>query len=340
MDGNDNYLNSLEERMKLEQHSESYINLVKNYAQRLTSNSTTVIFDFNHLCYLLGCEVEDLRAYMYDKNFYYHSFVIPKKNGGTRHLQAPNQPLKNIQRWVLDHILYNVSISEHTYGFRKKKSILDNAMIHKGQECVINIDIVDFFSSIKGLKVYKIYRYLGYTKQVSSILTTLCTKDDCLPQGAPTSPYLSNIVCKKLDKRFAMLAKSIGAKYSRYADDITISGPEHIKRFLRTMKEIITDEGFQVNMNKLRIQLQNHRQMVTGLVVNQEVNVPKKEIRSLLQEIYYCKKYGVMGHLRKKGIKNSNYKEHLYGKAYFIKMVNRDLGFKIINDLDGIDWEY
>ncbi|MDH2331031.1 reverse transcriptase family protein [Paenibacillus polymyxa] len=339
MNQND-YLALLEDRMVREQYSREYILLVKTYAQRLISNSVAIIFDFSHLCYLLECSQEDLRAHMYNKDSNYHSFEIPKKSGGTRLIEAPTQPLKIIQRWILDHILSNVSISDHAFGFRKKKSILDNAKIHKKQECVINLDIINFFTSIKGLKVYKVYRYLGYTKQVSSILTILSTKDDSLPQGAPTSPYLSNIVCKKMDKRISKLAQAIGASYSRYADDITISGPMEIKNYLRTIKKIIIDEGFSVNAKKVRIQFQNQRQIVTGLVVNQEVSVPREEVRSLIQEIYYCKKYGLNGHLRKKGIKNSGYKDHLYGKAYFIKMINRELGLKIINDLDQIMWEY
>lgn len=335
-----NYLIQLENQMVQDQYSQEYIMLVKTYAQRLISNSVTIVFDFNHLCYLLECSKEELRAYMYNKDFNYRSFEIQKKSGGTRLIEAPKDPLKVIQRWILDNILYNVTISVHAFGFRKKRSILDNAKIHKKQECVINVDIANFFASIKGLEVYKVYRYLGYTKQVSSILTLLTTNDDALPQGAPTSPYLSNIICRKLDKRISRLAQVIGANYSRYADDITLSGSINIKNYLGTLKKIIIDEGFQLNAKKVRIQFQNQRQMVTGLVVNQEVNVPKKEIRSLLQEIYYCKKYGVNGHLKKKGIRNSAYKDHLYGKAYFIKMINQELGLKIIKDLDQIIWEY
>lgn len=339
MDEND-YLTMLEDQMVREQFSQEYIMLVKTYAQRLISNSVAIIFDFNHLCYLLECSKEELRAYMYNKDSNYRSFEIPKKSGGTRLIEAPTEPLKIIQRWVLDNILCNVSISSHAFGFRKENSILDNAKIHKKQDCVINVDIADFFPSIKGLEVYKVYRYLGYTKQVSSILTLLSTKDDSLPQGAPTSPYLSNIICRKLDKRISKLAQAIGANYSRYADDITISGSMDIKNYLGTIKKIIVDEGFCINSKKVRIQFQNQRQTVTGLIVNQEVNVRKEEIRSLLQEIYYCKKYGVNGHLRKRGIYKSGYKDHLYGKAYFIKMINRELGLKIIKDLDQIIWEY
>ncbi len=336
---NNNYLSLLEERMLQEEYSIEYIKAVKSYAERLISNSIAVIFDFDHLCYLFECSSDELRSYLHNKDLY-RSFEIPKKNGGMRQLEAPTEKLKMIQRWILDNILYGVSVSEHAYGFRRKKSILDNAVTHEEQECVINIDIVNFFTSIKGIRIYKVYRYLGYTKQVSSILTSLCTKDDCLPQGAPTSPYLSNIVCRKLDKRISKLADYAGAKYSRYADDITISGPVHIQGFLETIKKILVDEGFQVNAKKTRVQIQNQRQIVTGLVVNEKASIPKEVIRSLRQEIYYCRKYGVNGHLRKRGIGNSNYKDHLYGKAYFIKMVNRELGLKILEDLNQIIWEY
>lgn len=247
---NNEYLIRLEDEMKRREYSQNYIDLVKSYALRLISNSVTVIFDFNHLCYLLDIPQEKLRSFMDNEYLNYRSFEIPKKSGSMRSIEAPIESLKTIQRWILDNILCNVSISDHTFGFRKEKSILDNAIIHKGQECVINVDIVDFFNAIKGAEVYKIYRYLGYTKQVSSILTMLSIKDDSLPQGAPTSPYLSNISCKKMDKRLSKLAQSIGANYSRYADDITLSGSIHIKNYLGTIKKIIENEGFQINKKK------------------------------------------------------------------------------------------
>lgn len=171
-------------------------------------------------------------------------------------------------------------------------------------------------------------------------MARLCTYNNELPQGAPTSPYLSNVVCLKLDKRISELAKKYGASYTRYADDITLSANTDISNIIPFVEKIVTDEGFSLNNKKTRVLYEYQRQEVTGLLVSgNRVRVDKKYIKKFKQEIYYCKKYGVADHLRHIKCDKRFYKEHMYGKAYFVNMVDANLGQRIIKDLDSIVWE-
>jgi len=167
----------------------------------------------------------------------------------------------------------------------------------------------------------------------------LTTFNGVLPQGAPTSPYIANIVCHRMDKRLLALSTKIKANYSRYADDITISSDENIRKYVDTIKSIIIDEGFNINYRKLRLQTKNNMQEVTGLIVNENVKVKRKYKKRLEQHIYYCEKFGVYSHLQENGADNKSYfKEYLYGMANFVKMIEPEEGVKFLIRLDEINW--
>ena len=211
--------------------------------------------------------------------------------------------------------------------------------MHVGKDCVVNMDIKDFFPTIMQERIFRVFYYYGYTKEVSNMLSRLCTVYGVLPQGAPTSPYLANIVCRRLDKRLSSLAEKYEATYTRYADDITFSGKYGVQEIINPAIEIISDEGFSINEKKTRTAFKYQRQEVTGLNVSGgKVSVDRAYRKALLQEIYYCKKYGPTDHLSHINCDKRFYQEHLYGKAYFIHMVDRDLGEKILKLLDEINW--
>lgn len=335
------YLNKLKEALIELDYDESYIGLCIEYSRRLLENNLPVIFDKEHLAALLGLEKKYLFQLFMQVDDFYKDIQIPKKKlGDFRTISVPTEGLKYIQRWILDNVLYNIRISEASTGFVKNKSIVDNARKHVQKECLINLDMKDFFPTITYDNVFYLFKYYGYTNEVSFVLAKLCTYRGKLPQGAPTSPYISNIMSYKLDVRFLKLCNKISADFSRYADDITVSGPKYIINYLNVFKGIIRDEGFEVNENKTRIQYSNMRQEVTGLVVNNKITVPKETKRYLRQQIYYCEKFGVSSHLRKIEIRKSNFKEHLYGLAFFIKMVQPDEGDLFLNDLNNVNWDY
>lgn len=335
------YLSELRFLLESKGEDEKDVLLCIEYAENLIDLSLPVIFEKEHFALLTGRETQEISTMMATiETKYYTRAEIPKKSGGMRELLIPAMSLRLIQRWILENILQNIPISEHATGFYKNRSIVDNATRHIGQECIINIDLKDFFPSIKVEQVFRIFYYYGYTIEVSYMLSRLCTYDGKLPQGSSASPYISNIVCLRLDKRLSGLANSYKAVYSRYADDITFSGNYGISKITDIARNIICDEGFIVNEKKVRIAYKHERQSVTGLIVsNNKVSVPKKYRKKLQQEIYYCKKYGVSNHLQYTNCDKLFFKDHLYGKAYYVNMVDSESGQKLIEELDNIDWE-
>lgn len=336
------YLGELREALLGAGKDGDYVSACISYAERLLDEGLPVIFDAKHLSSLLGINPYAFGELLYSVDCYgYHEIEIPKKSGGMRMLSVPAVDLKYIQRWILDNILSNIHISEYANGFAEGKSIVTNAISHIGAECIINLDIQDFFPSISYEQVFRIFRYYGYTKQLSYVLAKLCTYKGVLPQGSPASPYITNILCLKLDKRLSRVAKRYSAVYTRYADDITFSGGRGIKSLLPVAERIIGEEGFAVNARKTHTAYRHQRQEVTGLVINDgNLKVPKKYKRKLRQEIYYCKRYGVYEHQEKTGETHAFYREHLYGKAYFVHMVEPELGKRLLAELDDIEWEY
>lgn len=335
------YISKLEEALRREKYDEYYKYLCINYATKLLGAKLPVIFDTIHLSHLLGIEPKELTKYLICEELYYNERLIPKKNGKMRTLCIPSVSLKYIQKWILNNILYRVQISDCATGFCRDKSILVNAKQHTSQNCIINLDIKDFFPSVSMDRIFRLFYYYGYTKEVSFVMAKLCTYKGQLPQGSPASPYLTNIVCLKLDKRLNQLAKKCNATYTRYADDITISGDYKIQQSVDLIKDIIKDEGFEINQEKTRILFKHQKQEVTGLIVNNDIiHVDREYKRQVKKEIYYCLKYGVSSHLKHIKSNKSFYKEHLYGKVYFINMIEPELGKHLLGILDQILWEY
>jgi len=245
------YLNNLKIEMKKYEYSNEYIEMCTRYAEKLLKNNVPVIYNLEHFSLLIGIDKKILASIIFsNKDYLYKTIKIPKKTRGDRKLSVPISTLKYIQKWILKNILYEVPSSEYVTGFEKKMSIMENAKRHLNKECIINIDLKDFFPSITNKMVYSIFCYLGYSREMCNIFTTICTYKKVIPQGAPTSPKLANLCCKQLDKRIGALCKKYGATYSRYADDITISGNKYIKNMLKTVQLIVEDEKFQLNHDK------------------------------------------------------------------------------------------
>ncbi|MGE8556707.1 MAG: retron St85 family RNA-directed DNA polymerase [Chryseobacterium jejuense] len=235
------------------------------------------------------------------KKSHYHIFEIPKKSGGKRKISAPKPQLKFFQQWILENILNKISVGEAVHGFTVKKSIVTNAERHLGKDIIINIDLQDFFPSISYKRVKGLFSKLGYSEQLSTIFALACTQahteealldgvkyfvhkgDRFLPQGSPASPAISNIIAYKLDKRLQGLALKLGFVYTRYADDLTFSTNEanegNVNKLLYFAKQIIKGEDFTVHPDKLHIMRKKHQQKVTGIVVNEKLNVERQKLR-------------------------------------------------------------
>lgn len=215
----------------------------------------------------------------------YESFSIPKKTGGRRLILAPAPELKDLQRRILQRGLRRLRAHPCATGFERGYSIVSNATIHTNQAVVVRIDVKDFFPSTQSRRVSDYFRAIGWNRDVARVLTRLCTENGGLPQGAPTSPRLSNLLNYRLDARLAGLAARYEARYSRYADDLTFSfardDADAVRTVIRCARSILRDDGYRMNRRKLRVSRRSNRQTVTGLVVNAGVRLPRTTRRWL-----------------------------------------------------------
>jgi retron-type reverse transcriptase len=233
---------------------------------------------------------------------HYRRFLMPKKRGGHRLISAPMPRLKQAQRWVLEQILMKVPAHEAAHGFLRERSILTNAGPHCGAPLVINLDLRDFFPNVTWPRVFGLFRSLGYSRSVASIFAQLCTEPPVeevgmdgetwrvatgvrhLPQGAPTSPAITNLLCRRLDARMAGIAKKHGFAYTRYADDLSFSSAADdrvaARKLLWQVRRVIEEEGFHLHPDKLRIMGKGRRREVTGLIVGDKPAVPREDVRS------------------------------------------------------------
>ncbi|MFH1452485.1 MAG: retron St85 family RNA-directed DNA polymerase [Armatimonadota bacterium] len=216
----------------------------------------------------------------------YSTFEILKRGGGTRKILSPDSRLKKVQRVILHRLLGRLPVHSSATGFKKKSSIVTNTVPHINKEVIVRMDIKDFFGSTPSERVEKYFKKIGWNKKVSRILTHICTYNGGLPQGAPTSPVLSNLVNFRLDARFSKLAEKFKASYTRYADDITFSFTEDnsvkVRMLIQYVKSILKNEGYTLHQKKkLHIRRKHQRQIVTGLVVNKKPSLPRKTRRWL-----------------------------------------------------------
>lgn len=278
----------------------------------------------------------------------YTSFTIKKKSGGERTIHAPVKGLKHILKPL--NVVFNCVAEPHAKatGFVPGKSIVDNAKMHVGNQYVYNIDLKDFFHSFDRNRVkmglwYSFFELIKEMEPLAFLMASLCTHpfeidgkvQTVLPQGAPTSPTITNILCLRLDRRLNGLAKRFKIKYSRYADDITFSSDTNVFRkdqFINELHRIIQEDDLVLNKKKTRLQQAGYRQEVTGLIVNTKVNVNSRYIKQLRMWLYYWEKYGfekaesifLRDYGNDKGhVKNGkpDFRNVLSGKLEYLKMV-------------------
>jgi len=295
--------------------------------------------DFFTLADLLEFNAYGLRRIFYEirrQGKHYQEFSIKKKSGGERQIFAPDSKLKFIQR-RLAYILSLIYLGRPSvHGFMRGRSIITNAELHARRRLLLNIDLEDFFPTIHFGRVRG--RLLAHPYDLSrsgaTIVAGFCCHWGKLPQGAPTSPIISNMICSKLDYELQRLTHSEHCTYSRYADDIVFSttrgsfsenmveittGKQEIGSKLNTF---ITGNGFKVNQKKTRIRFNTERQEVTGLVVNSFPNVKRSLVKQIRAMLYAWKKFGIESTSKHYGYRNENsFYEVLRGKINFIKLV-------------------
>lgn len=281
----------------------------------------------------------------------YRKFMIPKKSGGVRTIYAPNGNLRWMQVCLNEIFKTLYTPSPYAMGFTQGRSIVDNASRHVNQNYVFNIDLSDFFPSIDQARVWKRLQMppFNFSKEIANVVAGLCAiemvheeegkepvKTYKLPQGAPTSPLLTNAICDTLDRRLAGLAKRFGLHYTRYADDITFSSMHNVyqegSQFREELQRIITGQNFRINPKKTRLHHRGQRQEVTGLTVSEKINVAHSYVKNVRALLHIWEKYGINAAIAKfyprykaeKGYLNKgepDIRKVIDGKLCYLKMV-------------------
>lgn len=252
---------------------------------------------------------------------HYHPVVIPKKSGGRRKLLVPDALLRTIQRNLLHHVLEEFQISEFTCAYKKGTSIVDNARPHVGAELVLKLDIQDFFDQITWILVYQnAFPAAHFPPAIRKILTEFCCVRDRLPQGAPTSPAVSNLVMRPFDVHMGKWCGEREIRYTRYCDDLTFSGAFAPEEVIRKVRGFLQVYGFELNRKKTRVLGRGNAQSVTGIVVNEKAQVSRAYRRKLRQEVYLFDRYGA----KLSGEPKNDEKERLrlLGKMRYVLSVN------------------
>lgn len=303
------------------------------------------------------------------RNYWYR--WQPRRSGLPRLIEAPKARLKEIQRWVLHEILDHVPPHDAAHGFTRGRSVLTHAALHTGQRVVLRLDLRDFFASVSAGRAYGLFRAVGYGHSVAHALTGLCTNTiptmvwnaaerptqpwliqphfwlgrqlatPHLPQGAPTSPALANLAAFGIDRRLTGLSAAFSMRYSRYADDLTFSGPRVTGRANRTLIQlatgIINEEGFRLHHDKSRLRSAAQRQLVTGVVVNQTPNVPRDDYDRLKASLH---RLAIDGPDAYNLGRPADLQAHLRGRVAWVAALNPRRGEKLRRLLDTIDWDH
>lgn len=309
------------EILHLGEDASADLNKLESRQERLTRHGLPDFPNHLELAKAMLTSVPELRFLAYGrkvaKSSHYRRFLMPKKAGGHRLISAPMPRLKQAQHWILENLLNKVPLHDAAHGFRADHSILTNAAPHVGARTVINLDLRDFFPNITWLRVFGLFHALGYSRSIATIFAQLCTEPPVeeveldgetwqiatgvrhLPQGAPTSPAITNLLCRRLDARMTGIAVKHNFAYTRYADDLTFSTRSgdrlESRKLLWQVRKVIEEEGFHIHPDKLRTLGKGRRHDVTGLVVNERISVPRDDLRKFRALLHRMEKSGPVG---------------------------------------------
>jgi RNA-directed DNA polymerase len=260
---------------------------------------------------------------------HYQKLYILKSDGSKRTIYNPDYYLKNIQKSILSKILVLDTPSIYAFAYRKGVNLKDNALIHVAKNVIIKLDIHHFFESISTVDIYNLFHQMGYSNSVSGLLANLCTYFEFLPQGAPTSPYLSNLILKDFDIELGSWCKEKGINYTRYSDDMTFSMDNYNPEIIQKVRDMLSKKGFYLNNKKIHVINNYAKQSVTGIVVNKKANTDILYRKKIRQNMYYIKKFGIDSHLEY--INETNkiiYCRKLLGEIQFVLQIdNNNLAF-------------
>ncbi|EGV42537.1 RNA-directed DNA polymerase [Bizionia argentinensis JUB59] len=308
--------------------SSDYIKKCLNYAKPILANNLPVIYNIDHFSNLVGYNVSYLKRAVKFQKFFYRKFEIDKRNGKKRILNEPLPSLKEIQLWILNEILYKNKVSRYAKAYVPNRSIKEHTIYHTDEKFVLTLDIKEFFKNIKFEFVESLFKSMGYSRKVSNLLTKLCYLEKELPQGASTSPYISNLILKDFDNVISNYCISNKIKYTRYADDLAFSGNLNTDEIGILVNKELSKIGLELNDEKTKLMKPNQPQLISGIIVNKKAQLPKKIRNSLRNDMFFIKKFGLVNHMERTNQTKSNYLKHLIGRINYVLQINpRDKEF-------------
>ncbi len=297
--------------------------MVLDYASQ---NDLPFLYDTHQLAHFLHIPRRVLFRWMRNISACYMPIDLPKKNGGTRQLHVPITPLKVSQRIILEEIVSRLPISSYATAYVKGTRLIDNASPHCSHRYLLKLDITDFFGSIRFDQIYSAaFNTTRFPKQIGVMLTALCCHEDILPQGAPTSPALSNVVMRRFDDHIGEWCKQRGITYTRYCDDMTFSADRPLFAVYEKVRGMLNDMGLSLNEKKTHFVTRASRQSVTGLTVNEKVSVSSEYKRDLRQQVHYALRFGFADALSKRNDhafqSADRYARHLIGRVRYVLQI-------------------
>lgn len=318
----DNYKKAFVKKATQNGYSAENIEKCLVYSKSLLDKNLPVIYNSSHFSSLVGYDVKYIKRAILSTKYFYRYFEIIKKSGKSRPIAEPLPSLKEIQVWILNEILYKVKVSRYAKGFIPNRSLIEHLKYHKNEKTVLTLDIENFFGNISDTHIIKVFLDLGYSKSMTKILSELCLLEKKLPQGAPTSPYLTNIVMIDFDYQISIYCKDNKIKYTRYADDLAFSGDFDSKELINIVNKELNKLKLKINKDKTLLMKQNVQQIISGIVVNKKTQVPKNIRNKIRTEMYYIKKFGLDEHLKRIENNRENYTLHLIGRINYLLNIN------------------
>lgn len=361
-------------RAEAESSNTAYKNSIRSSAYEMKKRGVPIIFTLKHLAYITNTSYQALYDIIRRKSTPYKEFKILKRNKTHRMISAPTQPLRDVQKFICTNILYSdfytSNVYTHAYSYKKGTNIFAHANIHCAARWLVKIDIKNFFPSCSEILVYNIFKKMGYSPLFSFELARLTTwpsrespffKDNikqsqylsekysiytcyncslgALPQGAPSSPPLSNLVFFSLDNKLEDIANSFSCMYTRYADDLYFSSRDFSYKdgstLIKAVSQLLGTYGFQLNKEKTKIFNPRHRKCVAGLIINGSTpSIGKSVKEEIKKHIFFIKKNGIQSQVIHEGSRDANsFLKYLVGKINYIQMIDKQFAFRCMKEL-------
>ena len=358
-------------------YQELYLQRLVDVGRRLADQGLPVVFSLAHLASLSRTLYADLhevvaRSRVRGMEYPYRNFTIKKRSGGRRWISVPAPPLMAVQDWITQNILDAIPPHDAAMAYARGRSIRLHAAKHCAAEWVVKIDVRDFFGNISERQVFAFFASLGYPNLLSFEMARLCTRVGprrkgkrwavtdygaehgvrdyaspylgSLPQGAPTSPALSNVICREMDTELSELAREHAATYSRYADDLYFSqsGSSRSRALAlkREASRILYSYSFSENPNKTRIIPPGARKLITGLIANEhEPRVPRQVRDRIRMHLYYCRTRGIPEHCKRVKFRSViGFRNHLAGTIEYVGSIDEQLGKRYLQQFKALPW--